>query len=82
MGPLRRRSWIVGSKMSTGRRVEGLLVLRESRMSEVRMRKRAVWVRALRGMVREVVVEVRKVVSQVGETGRDLVVRRWVVIWE
>lgn len=67
--------------MSVGRRVEGLLVLRESRMSEVRMRKRAVWVRALRGMVREVDVEERKVVSQVGETGRDLVVRRWVAIW-
>lgn len=67
--------------MSVGRRVEGLLVLRESRMSEVRMRKRAVWVRALRGMVREVDVEERKVVSQVGETGRDFVVRRWVAIW-
>ena len=62
--------------MSTGRRL-AVVVVRESLKSEVRTRKRAVWVRAEMGMLRCCMEEVeeRKLSSQVGETARDLVLR-------
>lgn len=66
--------------MSAGnRRVE--VAERESRKSEFRRRKRAVWVRDWIGMLRALVVVFRKVLSQFWETGRDLVLRRWWAIW-
>lgn len=73
-----RRSLTAGSGMSTGSKVEGLEVERDSLKSDARMRKRAVWVSAVRGM--EERWEERKLESQVGETGRELVVRRCVAM--
>lgn len=49
-------------------------------ISEAKRRKRAVWVRAGRGVLGRWVV--RKVLSQVGEGVRCLVVVRWREIWE
>ena len=53
---------------------------REVVISEARRRKRAVWVRAGRGVLGRWVV--RKEASQVGEGVRDLVVVNWREIWE
>ena len=62
--------------MSTGSKL-AVVVVRESLKSEVRTRKRAVWVGAEMGMLRCCMgeVEERKLSSQVGETARDLVLR-------
>lgn len=65
--------------MSTGRSVVDEDVEIEVVKSEERRRKRAVWVMADSGVVERRWVD-RDWVSQVGETGRCLVVRRWVVM--
>lgn len=61
--------------MSTGRTEEGFVVVRVSRKSEEKTRKRAVWVRAEMGTLRwrEAEEEAMKVSSQEGETERDFV---------
>lgn len=53
------------------------MVLSDSRISELRMRKRAVCVRAGRGICRLDVLVLRKLLSQALETGRCLVWRRF-----
>lgn len=57
------------------------MVLSVSRMSELRIRKRAVCVRAGTGICRLEVLVVRKVLSQALETGRCLVWRRVAESW-
>jgi hypothetical protein len=61
--------------MSTGRTVEGLVV-RDSRKSEARTRKRAVFVSAEAGIFRCAELEfVRRVFNQLCETESDFVFR-------
>lgn len=76
-GPGIRHSWMAGLDMSTGRRLAGFDLERDSVKSDARMRKSAVWVSAERGIVRcEVFAEVRNWLSHCSETGRDFVLWR------
>lgn len=51
IGPHIRRSLTVGSEMSAGRIWDWVVTSREVVKSEARRRKRAVWVRAERGVI-------------------------------